>query len=402
MKVLSTVCSLFLLGTIFSGVSMAMDEPSGQESRTTRKLLTIKGYDSSKDIQSALSTYALDCDALDVRVEGTIMDQVVGGAPDADPSDDVALLERFFSDIGKPRTYRHGVYHAEEAVIALAAHTRDSTQRSPRHVSITNTITASYMVEAIEKERGPMACSVLRILMLCPKVEDLNVRFFTVDPRGIRSLQEASRLSFLRELTIRYAHMNDDSVALLLNNPLSRLEHLDLAHNEITGTGFSEATVPSLISLDLWHNKIGDVGLQTITARLSSSLRTLSLGANVITEEGIRTARWSDKNLEILLLDCNPIKDNGALALADPEVLPTLRVLGLAYSEIGKDGLTALRARSSIKMIDVAGAQIAEDVKKTFRGGNLFLGNPINYHSHNGHVFTLREIAAKYPHIKFQ
>ena len=406
MKILSTVCSVVLLGTMCSGVSMAMDG-AGEELQRARvhKQLTIQGYSNASDIGTALSSDALACDALTVRIEGSI--RARSGTPEINPGDDVALLEDFFARLdtkSRPTTYSHGVYSVREAV-ADVARTRDGAQPSPHQINIVNRMTsglASLDVEAMEKQNGPMACSALNILSLCPNADDLSLRFLTMDRRGAEVLQRTSRLSSLRVLEIRHAHMGDDAVAMLFAAPLPKLERLDLAHNEITGLSFRGTSFPALTTLELWHNKVGDEGLQAITESQSPSLQTLSLIGNEITANGLKTARWSDRNLKILILDCNKIGNDGARVLADGGYLPTLQALSLTYSDVGMDGLQALKTRSSIKMIGVGGAKISEGEKRQFWGTpNLFLGGIDHHYNDGGPVLTLKEIAAKYRHIKF-
>ena len=101
------------------------------------------------------------------------------------------------------------MYSVREAV-ADVARTRDGAQPSPHQINIVNRMTsglASLDVEAMEKQNGPMACSALNILSLCPNADDLSLRFLTMDRRGAEVLQRTSRLSSLRVLEIRHAHL---------------------------------------------------------------------------------------------------------------------------------------------------------------------------------------------------
>ncbi|HQS83795.1 MAG: hypothetical protein B7Y25_02560 [Alphaproteobacteria bacterium 16-39-46] len=407
MKVLSTVCSVLLLGTsLFSGSSFAMGGAAAEEDAKphtshARKLFTIQGYDRAADEARILSTYALDCADLEVRIVESVMSQVMGGAPEPDPSDDEAPLNSLLSDWGKLRTYSHGVYCLPEAV-AEVVRTRDSSQPSPLRVCIVQEIISDCDVEAIEKERGPMVSAALSILSACPRVEDLTLKLLTVNSRGVQALQGTGRLSLLTRLAITHGNMDDEAVAMLLSTPLSALEDLTLSHNKkITGAGFSGMSLPALKVLDLWDNNVDNAGFQTIAQSHSPLLHTLSLGGNKVDGEGIRTAHWGDRTIKMLILDCNPIRDDGACILADPTYFPALEVLSLGFSGISVKGLLALGTRSSTKLIDVRGCipdDIRQNVQRSTR--NLFFGG-LRSHNDSGRVRTLAEIAANYPQVEF-
>jgi len=408
MKTLSTIFSTLLLGTtLFSASSFAMEgAAAADEERAPRhepcKTLFVGAFTGAEEMSKRLRD-VLCTNALRVNIHQDIFSEQEGVESSSDEGYTMeSVITDFLASVGKPWTHKHGIYSLAEAVSNAAPRRDMDPSHSPRSVSFVNQI--FFGVEDIEKQRGSMTSAVASLLSLCPSVEGLSLNLLTVDSHGLGALGRSMNFSNLRSLSLTHAKMGDEEVARLFSSSsFPVLESLDLSHNEkITGSGFRGASLQALETLDLWRNDVNAEGLLDIVSVIPN-VTTLSLGANKKIDPTalLRAFYGKPLNLTMFILDCIPLKDEGAEILADPTFLPNLQVLSLSFTEMSEKGLLSLATRSSTKLIDVRGSVSDDkrvDLQTRYGLSNLFFGG-ISHHDESGQLLTLAEIKKHYSHM---
>ena len=127
------------------------------------------------------------------------------------------------------------------------------------------------------------------------------------------------------------------------------LAHLDLRYNRVSPASLPALVRaieahPSLVSVDLWANRLGDAGA-TIFAAVLHRLRFANLGQNDVGDAGaaaIAEALRGNTALRPLMLTNNRVQDAGATALA--AALPGTRItdLNLYWNGITSAGIHVL------------------------------------------------------------
>ena len=143
-----------------------------------------------------------------------------------------------------------------------------------------------------------------------------------------------------------------DAEAALLAHGLARaraLAHLDLRYNRVSPASLPALVRaieahPSLVSVDLWANRLGDAGA-SIFAAVLHRLRFANLGQNDVGDAGaaaIAEALRGNTALRTLMLTNNRVQDAGATALA--AALPGTRItdLNLYWNGITSAGIQVL------------------------------------------------------------
>lgn len=134
---------------------------------------------------------------------------------------------------------------------------------------------------------------------------------------------------------------------------------------------------PSINSLDLAYNLIGDTGATAVanTIRKKTSLTSLGLSLNQITDAGVSAvadALKTNKILKTLDLSINQIGDAGATALSDAlKTNTTLRELSLRNNQITDAGATALadslKINTSLTKLDLVRNLMGEEGKQALQ-----------------------------------
>jgi uncharacterized protein (TIGR02996 family) len=193
----------------------------------------------------------------------------------------------------------------------------------------------------------------LRLLVRSPHIRQLtwlDLHGNTIGPGGARLLAGWPRLAQLRYLGLKRARIRDEGLIALASSPsLTELTAINLERNDLGPDGARALADtrcwPRLQALLLEGNGIGDEGAKEL-ARASqwTGLVVLELLHNRIGDEG--TIALSEAphlaSLRCLRLAGNAITDAGAIALANAPTMSELHALNLASNLIGDKGGWAL------------------------------------------------------------
>ena len=143
---------------------------------------------------------------------------------------------------------------------------------------------------------------------------------------------------------------------------LTRLERLDLAHNQLHVLPASMANLTTLTSLDLANNDIGADGAQALKGLIN--LTSLDLRSNGIGDEGAQALKGL-VNLTSLDLTNNRIGDEGAQALKG---LFNLTSLDLIHNDIGAEGAQALKGLVNLAYLGLSFNEIGAEGAQALDG----------------------------------
>ena len=202
------------------------------------------------------------------------------------------------------------------------------------------------------------------------------------DPAAIGAFAACSVVKRLVHLDLRHNKLKDSGAVALASSMEagSALVHIALAGNAIGARGaaalglamrrIGQGNNSTMLTLDLWQNKLGDRGVKLFVKsalappRVALPLKTLYLSHNAIGDEGASYAALLISQSEMTYLDLqqNTIGDAGAAVIADAlgalgaDKLPTLTHLFVGFNRItavGRAALgAALRSNSVIEEID--------------------------------------------------
>eukprot|EP00792_Barthelona_sp_PAP020_P007179 TRINITY_DN3120_c0_g5_i1.p1 TRINITY_DN3120_c0_g5~~TRINITY_DN3120_c0_g5_i1.p1 ORF type:complete len:1309 (+),score=457.36 TRINITY_DN3120_c0_g5_i1:37-3927(+) len=187
------------------------------------------------------------------------------------------------------------------------------------------------------------------------KIEISNDIFDNDAKYFVSKLLSSNASETLKQLAIRYIDLSDDKIFSIcqLLPKLKKLETLSLSGNSIGPKGGSiiasmlKTPLPSLTSLDLFHNRIGNAATLILNNLYNSKLRYLGLTGNTITANcavDIKNYLIAPEcTLLELCLDKNNLEDEGAIFLAQGIANnDTLRRLQLGSNEITDEGAIAI------------------------------------------------------------
>ncbi|GMH70313.1 hypothetical protein TL16_g05378 [Triparma laevis f. inornata] len=198
-------------------------------------------------------------------------------------------------------------------------------------------------------------------LMLLTKVDDdstsswVTVASETKEERQVNAAK--AKTKDVTEIIINNCGFSDDSCEVLLSvfESIPSLERVRLPHNEITDNGvryISESPVfnGALIELDLSHNHLTSASARRLATLIkkSKNLKKIDLSNNQIKIDGsiplLKAIRDSNCPLEVLCLNGNELGDLGAEIVANilKFTKTTLRILRLAHTKIGSQGMDAI------------------------------------------------------------
>jgi len=134
------------------------------------------------------------------------------------------------------------------------------------------------------------------------------------------------------------------------------LQSLDLGFNQIGDLGAAQLQSPLFLqSLGLSYNQIGPDGAAKL--QIPPSLQSLNLFANQISDDGAAKLQIPS-SLQELYLGSNQIGDDGAAKLQLPLALQSVDLGG---NQIGPDGAAKLQLPPSLQSLDLGGNQIGSD-----------------------------------------
>jgi eukaryotic-like serine/threonine-protein kinase len=123
------------------------------------------------------------------------------------------------------------------------------------------------------------------------------------------------------------------------------LESLDIAYTEITDNGLDAlVSLTHLQDLSLGRSKLSDSALEVL--RLLTTLQSLDLSGPIPGPKGLRDPGGA------------PLPESVPRAISS---LKDLRVLKLAYSRIGADGLRILSSLDKVEKLALAGCGLVDD-----------------------------------------
>lgn len=181
-------------------------------------------------------------------------------------------------------------------------------------------------------------------------LERLDLHANRLGDVGARMISTAPRLRKLKTLGLRYTFISAQGVNTLMQSELlTALESLDLGSNTIDAFELQPMlwALPSLKRLSLSRTELEDQGfIRLLNAAAFDDLERLKLNDAKLTSSSIQALaqRRELGRLSVLELNDNPINDAGAFAIAQSKHLGSLRRLMIRATQIGPEGLDALKA----------------------------------------------------------
>jgi len=178
------------------------------------------------------------------------------------------------------------------------------------------------------------------------QLKKLYLRQNHIGDRGLEALAQWASLAQCEELVVSSNQVGSAGLeALASHHVLCSLKSLDVSHNNITDTGLAAlAQAPHLASLEqLWlgHNQLQG-GIAALTrGQAWPHLKALHLEASDLRGDDILALANACvlPAIEVLDVDDNPVGDEGARVLAQPEAFPTLKTLQLFNAGLTSAGL---------------------------------------------------------------
>jgi len=178
-------------------------------------------------------------------------------------------------------------------------------------------------------------------LAAATQIQDLNLFYAEqITDQGMNAIKGWKNL---KRINLRGTQVSDGTLAIV--GSMTGLESLDVAYTEITDNGL-DALVPltRLQELSLGRTKLSDNALEVL--RLLTTLQYLDLGGPHSGAKGLRDTGGA------------PLPDAVPRAIAS---LQQLRVLKLAYSRIGADGLRILSSLDQVEKLALEGCGLVDD-----------------------------------------
>ena len=180
------------------------------------------------------------------------------------------------------------------------------------------------------------------------QLERLHLSSNHIGPRGAQALGQAS-LPSLVELNLAHNPLHDEGAAAIAGAPLwQSVQRVDLSRCELHALGASalaQAQAPALVELSLEGCPLGDAGLEALLgASWSQGLEALRLDACGIGAPGAQALAEAAhmERLRALSLRDNALGERSCRALARATHLARLESLDLSDNPIGDEGLEAL------------------------------------------------------------
>jgi serine/threonine protein kinase/hemoglobin-like flavoprotein/Ran GTPase-activating protein (RanGAP) involved in mRNA processing and transport len=186
----------------------------------------------------------------------------------------------------------------------------------------------------------------------------LNLAGNGIGPEGIQALAASPFASGIEYLELKGNRIGAEGVEALVRSPhLKRLRFLGLAENRIGVRGLQALAHPALRlqHLDLADNDLRTEGAEVLAQSAGRELRVLNLRGNLLGPDGAAVLAVSavPANLRELDLACNAIGPGGGASLAVSKNLGQLRKLNLAQNNLGRQGLQLLLSSSGLESLEV-------------------------------------------------
>jgi uncharacterized protein (TIGR02996 family) len=207
-------------------------------------------------------------------------------------------------------------------------------------------------LENLALSRGAIHGTEVRELSASPLFARLTAFTITGTPCGPEVILGITHTGAcaLRRLALIDCRLTSGAVAALLESPtVNNLESLSLGGDRINAPGkfraFGRLTHPTALrSLEMSTEAPNESGLEAfLSSALIPGLRRLALGqCNLNSARTKLLASGAFANLRVLVLNGNPVGNDGAAAIARSPHLAGLLVLDLAYAQVGDEGILAI------------------------------------------------------------
>ena len=177
----------------------------------------------------------------------------------------------------------------------------------------------------------------------------------------------------LRALSLSANWIGPSGTHTLAQSPLTRLESLDLSHNQLTDLGVAhltnqDARLIKLKKLNLSHNGLTSQAARSLAwIRPTTHLVFLSLSENRIGAQGLHYLAESSRlrSLQTLELERAQLPDEALWALAETPHLAQLQTLSMADNLLGAEGMEILalapRALPSLSHLSLANNGLGDE-----------------------------------------
>jgi len=235
------------------------------------------------------------------------------------------------------RMYEEGLRVKQDHEKAIKWYAKAAKQNNPA---------SQHRLALMYMHRGSAAKNLARSIMLCKNFTELG---YALDGMDLKK----QKLFF--DVLEKYVEPCDE---------VKELRDLQFGLKFYGVEILAKFLPPSLRTLDLTGNEIGEQGFELLIKKLPPTITSLILSGNKIGNFGVK--KLADKLpfmiLNFLDLARNEISDEGVINLV--EKLPkTLTTLNLADNNISADGVEILRAKASLTLTcDLSGNPLSEEV----------------------------------------
>ena len=318
-----------------------------------------------------------------LRTENPYMKKIEMGARNLRP-EEVAWLVDHFPNLESLHIGGALNYLDEETRLTVVAHLKKL--KNLKSLNIGGNLLSPRIAEAIADNLKSLtdlqvagsninASGALAIAHGLESLTSLDISSnFIGDEAMIEFAQLSKKLVSLRARSSRLGITGVTAIA----NHLSHLTSLDLSDNRLGPDAIKAFTseLKKVVVLKLSQSPITEEGVAIIVADLPL-LRELDLESTHLTVRGLELIAQGIRSLTKLNLARNSLGDAGALAIADPNALPSLKEVDLFSNNIGDQGALALAQHPKKLHVLKLGRGISPAtqtvLKKKFAGKTLLI-----------------------------
>lgn len=185
------------------------------------------------------------------------------------------------------------------------------------------------------------AALLARCDALC-ELTSLDLGWNRIGPAGLRALIASPVLSRLERLNLYHNDVLDEGVRALASADLPRLRHLNVCRNGLTAHAAHAIAdaMPALHGLHAGCNELGDDGVAALATM--PQLEELNVRMNGIGPAGAAALGKARPPLRMLGIEDNPLGDRGVGELADSGLVGSTAIAILIDVGVGVAGLTRI------------------------------------------------------------